>query len=642
MNRALLLAALFVPAVAFAQSGGIAVNPAQVPTATLTTPGVVPNLGGVGGALATNNSLSELAPNPAPARINLGLGTASTYAVGTTGAVVPVLNMSNTFGGTQAFNGTTATTGQITTATINHLVLNGPLTGSAAPSALNTYQYAANAMSGTLGAGLAYSPLYLSLNDTINANAAIGVDLDQKFMTPSAGFAGNRNLLSYVLSIAGAPAVSDTSAHNYQNGTFVTNAGANVGGTSTSSASGAVGSVEGLNPNCYFLSGATNFIGQYCMEIDNALYAGSSAARKVGILHVLTALDAVQGAETDAADLYSRAGVNGPGWRRIMQVGSEWARSPLDPANGVAMMAQPNILASYAAPSHQLRGRAWIDATADNPSQAFAMSLGFTVDPRGNVAAQTETLGGVTALTPGANGLSITPTGNSVATTAAVSSGGSNNIAMDVVSASGGIYQIATAAASNVSVNAIGSGGTPGSCTLTGTTGTGTPFQATATVAAGGSLTAAASLSIAVPGSYSVSPTDPQNEPVTTNCGLSGATVNVQSTALTIATLVAASGTAKPATAVSTNLTHGSSTGPTLAFTWASAPANDVVVGAATAVSAAATTGFMGVPFTTSAPTGTPINQTNPMCSINTTSRVLNCNIPGAGLYHVSMTAGAG
>ncbi len=72
----------------------------------------------------------------------------------------------------------------------------------------------------------------------------------------------------------------------------------------------------------------------------------------------------------------------------------------------------------------------------------------------------------------------------------------------------------------SATVNAGGTGGTPGTQTVSGTTGTGTKFSATVTVSGGGAITAV--LSISVAGSYSVFPTDISQEPVT-GAGLTGA-----------------------------------------------------------------------------------------------------------------------
>jgi hypothetical protein len=74
----------------------------------------------------------------------------------------------------------------------------------------------------------------------------------------------------------------------------------------------------------------------------------------------------------------------------------------------------------------------------------------------------------------------------------------------------------------NATVNAGGTGGTPGAVVVTGTTGTGTKFQANGIISAGGVLTSITSMQ--VEGVYTVNPTSLTAEPVTGG-GLTGATL---------------------------------------------------------------------------------------------------------------------
>lgn len=57
------------------------------------------------------------------------------------------------------------------------------------------------------------------------------------------------------------------------------------------------------------------------------------------------------------------------------------------------------------------------------------------------------------------------------------------------------------------------------------------------------------------------------------------------------------------------------------------------------ALSTSATAGFVGLPFTSGAPTGAPLLQTN--CAINTSSGTLNCYWSGAW-HHIAFSSGAG
>jgi hypothetical protein len=87
---------------------------------------------------------------------------------------------------------------------------------------------------------------------------------------------------------------------------------------------------------------------------------------------------------------------------------------------------------------------------------------------------------------------------------------------------------------------APGTGGTPGSATVTGTTGTGTKFQASVTIGVGGGITAVNSISLA--GSYTANPTFTGYpyyayvEPVTGG-GLSGAKLVIQMGVATVSVL---------------------------------------------------------------------------------------------------------
>lgn len=116
--------------------------------------------------------------------------------------------------------------------------------------------------------------------------------------------------------------------------------------------------------------------------------------------------------------------------------------------------------------------------------------------------------------------------------TLALNAAGTNNYAPnDTINLTGGTQTtpaqliVATTQVVSATVAAGGTGGTPGTQTVTGTTGTGTKFQASVTVSGGGAITAV--LSITVAGSYTVNPTSPTVEPVT-GASLTGAQLNVK------------------------------------------------------------------------------------------------------------------
>lgn len=85
----------------------------------------------------------------------------------------------------------------------------------------------------------------------------------------------------------------------------------------------------------------------------------------------------------------------------------------------------------------------------------------------------------------------------------------------------------------SVAINGVGSGGTPGASTLTGTTGTGTKFQATVVIQGDGTLTGAPAPVITVAGDYTVNPTLTA-EPVTATASLVGVTVDLVMGVLTV------------------------------------------------------------------------------------------------------------
>ena len=68
--------------------------------------------------------------------------------------------------------------------------------------------------------------------------------------------------------------------------------------------------------------------------------------------------------------------------------------------------------------------------------------------------------------------------------------------------------------------------------------------------------------------------------------------------------------------------------------------AGDVLLNSASALATNATAGFVHLPHTTAAPTGTPAN-TTPGCEWNTATHVLNC-YDGSAWYHFTGVAGAG
>jgi hypothetical protein len=100
-------------------------------------------------------------------------------------------------------------------------------------------------------------------------------------------------------------------------------------------------------------------------------------------------------------------------------------------------------------------------------------------------------------------------------------------------------------------------------------------------------------------------------------------------------------------------LLGGTGTGATAALSWTQATTlalspsggvtsvgGDFLANSASALATGATQGFLHLPHTTGAPTGTPAN-TTPGCEWNTSSHTLNC-YDGSAWYHFTGTSGAG
>lgn len=167
--------------------------------------------------------------------------------------------------------------------------------------------------------------------------------------------------------------------------------------------------------------------------------------------------------------------------------------------------------------------------------------------------------------TPWAGLLAVQPGGTSQAGAGSYAPGATLTVVGGTNVTTAAVLTIQTTKLVSASINATGSGGTNGTCTLTGTTGTPATsyprFSISATVS-GGSITALGTISVS--GDYTTNPTSLTAEPVTSSCGgLTGATLTLNMGALN--TLVTTQGQygAFPANPVSTT-TSGSGTGATL------------------------------------------------------------------------------
>ena len=140
----------------------------------------------------------------------------------------------------------------------------------------------------------------------------------------------------------------------------------------------------------------------------------------------------------------------------------------------------------------------------------------------------------------------------------------------DTITLTGGTSTIAAqirvgqTQAVSAAVNAGGSGGTNGACTVAATTGTGTQAQFTGTVS-GNALTGP--LTVAVAGSYSSNPTTLSAVPVT-GCSLAGATVSMVMGVLSTTVQTSGTYTTTPPNPASQGSTTGSGSGATFTVTW--------------------------------------------------------------------------
>lgn len=142
----------------------------------------------------------------------------------------------------------------------------------------------------------------------------------------------------------------------------------------------------------------------------------------------------------------------------------------------------------------------------------------------------------------------------------------------DILELQGGVGELGRVTVTHTkvqsaTVGAGGASGTPGTQTVTGTTGTGTKFQASVTVSGGGAITAV--LSITVAGDYTVNPTSLTAEPVT-GAGLVGAQLNVKMGVLTAIPSVSTPGayTTLPTSPIASTAITGTGTGATFSALW--------------------------------------------------------------------------
>lgn len=390
--------------------------------------------------------------------------------------------------------------------------------------------------------------------DTLNASGSLnGFAMFLNTMNTGSGAKGGRSISTNVLNINGAIS-GDASGQQYGVQNNWLNASVNVGGTNTGA--GSKGSAYGSNPQVRLLSGATNWsLANAGGEIDLAVLAGATVRDEIMLSMILESDHAVAGTGANVGLAIGTQTGAVPTLTAALSVGG-------GDGGGTAFASAATIIAVTAQTACADQARACqfapnlftygTDFALANFSQQSGYSYrapGFSIDGSGQAI-----LAKGLAVTANATGQLIdVPKTLLVTSVAVVVAGNSTGLGLnnyypnDVIFGSGtpsvGQYKITNTQAVAATVVAGGTGGTPGACTITGTTGTGTKVQATGVVSAGGILSG--SLAISVAGNYTVNPDGVgkvvvggalKQEPVT-GCGLSGATINVGIGALTISVL---------------------------------------------------------------------------------------------------------
>lgn len=205
---------------------------------------------------------------------------------------------------------------------------------------------------------------------------------------------------------------------------------------------------------------------------------------------------------------------------------------------------------------------------ADTVSITVAGSATSTGSGGGNVVVRAT---GLMTASATANGISngkrvqILFAAEEMATAAIAASPGTVYVPSTLLEATGGVgtpamFDVVTTQVVSATIAAAGSSGSPGTQTVTGTTGTGTKFQASVTISGGGAITAV--LSITVAGSYTVNPSNLTAEPVI-GASLSGAELAIVMGVNTVSVNAAGAYTLPPTNPVSTT-SSGSGMGATL------------------------------------------------------------------------------
>jgi hypothetical protein len=412
--------------------------------------------------------------------------------------------------------------------------------------------FVAGSVSGTVANGGAGSVNTFNVaSDTLDCSVADGGTCAIMVINHNmggTGHAGGRQIFKAFGTQTAAIPAGAGGTQQYVAGRFGWRSSFSSGGTDL--ASNAKGLWYGPSSQIVLQAGSTNNVAANISGEKNiTIEAGASVRDVLGRSVVATSTHAVAGADYNVVDMIANQNSALNSWANGYTFGwpyGQWALT--DTATLIGTLTaiacgDGGGLRCRILPYTAGYGVDWERVNFSVASGYAFRSSGFAVDGSGQVTAGNKLLIGNTAT--GAkldipNTFEVTSVAVAVGGTPSVGTGTSaaNYYPLDIVAGTGtpsrGQYKVTNTSAISAAVNAGGSGGVNGACTVTGTTGTGTKFQFTGTVASG-ALSGALALSVA--GNYTVNPTALEAEPVT-GCSLVGATVSVGFGMLTVSTLV--------------------------------------------------------------------------------------------------------
>lgn len=348
----------------------------SVLTDVLSRSGVSPNQ--MTSTLDMNSNQIINLPPPAstssPARLIdvAGNPTITVPPVGTSGAVVPLLNTANTWSNTQTFT--------LPSNNAQGILVSASTNGA---TAQNPYIYNSFSVSDNLsGPGV-----------DVTLNSYMGVN--------GSNVNNSRQAFQSTLQLLNPTSPSNT-ARFYVSGVFAAEAVSNDGGT--------LGSEKGqlfcLGPVLTLDAAATHMAAAINTEFDINCKAGSSTLIKYGVLITQLSTDAVSGSQQDSALCFTNQ-IGAVGWGTLIQIGDGVNQNPLKSTG--------TILTTKGSPTLQTG----IDISGATLSGNAFKSPGFNVGGTGLLTLGMLTSGGSITFngsTSGSSILSVNSTGNTLTT----------------------------------------------------------------------------------------------------------------------------------------------------------------------------------------------------------------------------------